>query len=397
MIPTVLFIWFLLSSPVDKHICSLWVSKPPDNAALASACGSLDGREHMIWRAVKIQTGQTACEGPAADLPLINCNLAPLDQYVIQVIWPKQQQVVCAVTMTDSSLPGDDTIAEQCPDQASAYEAGLITLKYAGARPAPDGTPVCKIRPLTPGDGFYDLPSDPSKLQTAQPYALLAGNLIWHGLSTPACHGWSGLDPGTHSATACGIASTMPEVTRWQNQFDAAIYDAAVKTQVPPKLLKGVVAVESQFWPWSQGLKGETGMLQLTDFGADLTLLYSPDLYAYVCKPAIGAKNCREPYAILSKARRTAVRDTLRKLLTIEEAPLAAVYHVNNTMLIDASILSAYYCYAGEVTGTPSWDSTLAVYNAGAACVANGQTCQTGQDYIAQVTQSQAHPAAPSP
>ena len=51
-------------------------------------------------------------------------------------------------------------------------------------------------------------------------------------------------------------------------------------------------------------------------------------------------------------------------------------------MWINASILRAYYCFTGEVTGTPSWETTLAVFHSGSGCLANGQICPAGSKYI---------------
>jgi len=387
MISALIYIWFLLTTPTDKLICTLWVSQPPDNAALASACGDLGYRNYMIWRAVDIQSGQTACEGPASDLPAINCDLTPFDKYLIEVIWPNDQEVICAVTMTGPETPDANAVAFQCPQQAADYAAGNLVLKFAGSRPKdPDPLPVCPMKPLEAGNGIYDLPPAPEGLQTSMPYAILAGDLLWYGLDVPNCNGWSGVDPITHAATQCGIESVLPDLIYWQNRFDQAIYDAAAQAQVPPKLLKGVISVESQFWPLAVGTIGEAGMIQLTDIGADISLLYSQKLYASMCPFALRSQDCSYPYAILAPSEQAAIRDFLRAALTFQSPPAQAAINANNSMWINANVLSAYYCYAGEVTGTPSWEITLAIFHAGAGCVSDGQICPAGADYIDKVT-----------
>src|SRR5271157_280227 len=388
MISTLIFIWYLLTTPTDKLICTLWVSQPPDNAALVSACGNLDHRNLMIWRAVDIQSGTIACEGSASELPAINCNLAHLSDYRIEVIWPDYQEMECSVTMTDPGMPDANTIANQCPQQAADFTAGNLILKFMGSKPKdPDPVPVCPMKPLGAGTGIYDLPPRSEDLQTSTAYDLLAGKLIWYGIGGAMnCDGWSGVDPTTHAATQCGLESVMPVLISWQNQFDQAIYDTAAQAQVPPKLLKGLISVESQFWPLAVGTIGEAGMIQLTDPGADIALQYSPMLYHSMCPSAIGSQDCSNPYETLTSSEQSAIRDYLRAVLTFQESPKWAVSNAKDTMWINASVLSAYYCYTGELTGTPSWETTLAVYHDGAACVSNGMICADGLDYIAMVT-----------
>lgn len=387
MISTLIYIWYLLTTPTDKLICTLWVSRPPDNAALVSACGNLAHRNLMIWRAVNIQSGVIACEGSASELPALLCSLAPLSNYRIEVIWPNYQEFECTVTMTDPGTPDANTVDNQCPQQAADFDSGNLILKFMGSRPkdlAP--APVCPLKPLATGAGFYELPPGSGDLQTSKPYAILAGKLIWYGLVTPKCFGWSGVDPITHAATQCGLESAMPLLVNWQNQFDQAIYDAAIQAQVPPKLLKGLISVESQFWPLAVGTIGEAGMIQLTDAGADISLHYSPKLYASMCPSAIDSQECSNPYDTLSSSEKAAVRDYLRAALTFQGTPDQAISNAEDTMWINANILSAYYCYTGEVAGTPSWETTLAVYHAGGGCVTGGKICAHGLDYIAKVT-----------
>lgn len=386
MIATLIYVWYLLTVPTDKLICSLWVSQPPSNAALVSACGNLDHKERMIWRAVNIQTGEVTCERPASELPALNCSLVPLDHYRIEVVWPNYQEISCTLSQTDPGTPDQASIDSQCPEQASDYASGNLILKFAGSRPEdPDPPPVCPMPPLTLGDGAYELPTGSQDLQTSTPYALLAGQLIWYGLVKPDCNGWSGLDPTTHAADACGLQSAMPKVISWQNQFDAAIYQAALTAQVPPKLLKGLIGVESQFWPFAVGQLGEMGLVQLSDVGADIALRYSPDLFAEYCSKGNDPADCQTPYALLAPSLQADVRDALRASMTPTGSPEQAAQDSNGEMTTYARVLTSYYCYAGEVAGQASWDATLAVYHAGAECIKNGQICQTGTDYIDQV------------
>lgn len=387
MITRLIYVWYLLTMPTDKVFCSLWVSQPPDNAALVSACGNLDHKDLMVWRAVNIQTGAVACERPAAELPALNCNLPSLSQYLIMVVWPHYQEIRCTLSLTDPGTPDEADIERQCPQQAGELASGNLILKFAGTRPQdPQPAPICPMNPPRPGPGVYDLPPGPESLRTSKAYALLAGHLIWYGLVKPHCNGLSGLDPTTHAADPCGVESAMPTQIAWQNQFDQAIYQASIDSQVPPKILKGVIGVESQFWPFAVGQLREISLIQLSQMGADIALRYSPELYAQYCPQAGPDANCQSPYGGLTVSQQVAVQDALRAALTPNESFAEVAQEERRKMPIYASTLRAYYCYAGGITGAPSWDSALAVYQAGAACVSNGQICQAGLDYINQVT-----------
>jgi len=57
-----------------------------------------------------------------------------------------------------------------------------------------------------------------------------------------------GLNPDG-SANGCGIELTKDHVLIWQNQFDPVILSSSQDTELPLKVVKAVIAVESQFWP----------------------------------------------------------------------------------------------------------------------------------------------------
>ena len=250
-----------------------------------------------------------------------NCNLLPLDRYKIEIIWPGYQNVVCAISVNDQEIPDVNIIAKQCPDQSAGLASGDFVLEFAGSRAVdPQPPPICPMPHLEIGSGFDDLPAAPASLQTSEPYALLAGDLIWNGLVKPKCGGWSGLDPSTHAANECGIELAMPQLIEWQNRLDPAIYSAASQVQVPPRLLKGLIAVESQFWPLVVGTQGESGMIQLTDPGADISLRYSPTLYAFICPLAIHSDDCHHAYSLLSQTEQAYVRYYLLSMLKINNS-----------------------------------------------------------------------------
>jgi hypothetical protein len=218
---------------------------------------------------------------------------------------------------------------------------------------------------------MLDLPENIDALATTSRYELLAGALLWNGLARPNCGSYSGLNAlQPPVATPCGMDSALPHVLEWQNSYDRSIYDAGLTIGVPPRLLKRMIAVESQFWPGWTNIDGETGLLQITKDAADIALRYSPDLYDRFC-----GWNCNTGYDLLSEARKAAMRKTF--------------LDTTRSMQMNAQIVAAYYCYANELapqTAPPArWDITLAVWNAGAVCVSSGTVCPEGQRYINEV------------
>ena len=135
-------------------------------------------------------------------------------------------------------------------------------------------------------------------LYTANRYDLLAGRLLFSGfVDGSQCTGW-GLN-ADGSPNGCGVALSEPAVTEWQNQFDEAIIDASKMVQLPPRLLKAVIAIESQFWPGSDWGKGEIGLGQLTDAGADMLLTWRRGIYQSVCSQAYDDETCQRAYVHL--------------------------------------------------------------------------------------------------
>jgi len=298
------------------------------------------------------------------------------DDYQIQIVWPDYRPTTgqCSIKITHAGMPMVSEANEQCPDLSQQWQMGNLTLEYAGSIPVEStAQAVCPMPVLSKGPGILDLPAGPSDLVTRKPYELLAGALLWHGLAIPRCGGYSGLRtawPAT--ATACGMESALPNVLDWQNQYDLSIYDAGVSTNVPPRLLKAMIAQESQFWPGWINMAGETGLLQVTEQAADIAMRYSPELYAQSCK----GSDCSAGYDLLPDYRQAQLWKSL--------------LDPDRSMLTNARIVAAYYCYANELDPQPDpvsrWNTTLAVWNAGAECVRSGEICTQGQKYIDEVT-----------
>jgi hypothetical protein len=144
-------------------------------------------------------------------------------------------------------------------------------------------------------------------LATQNRYDLLAGHLLQGGFVDGSACPSGGIYPDG-SPNGCGIEVAYSEMVRWQNQYDQAILASATASNVPPYLLKGMIAAESQFWPAGDWAKGEIGLGQMTASGADLLLSYRPKTYYRVCEQVFGEEECRKPYSELSEDNQAMLR-----------------------------------------------------------------------------------------
>jgi hypothetical protein len=135
-------------------------------------------------------------------------------------------------------------------------------------------------------------------------------------------------------------------VVKWQNQFDAEIFNAARMHNVPAKLLKRMMAAESQFWPFYTTADGERGVMQVTDNGLDVLMRFD------------GA-NIDPYYFERGATGRLWSRGVTRDLLACHGCTLMeAVEKTKKDLPMYARILAAYHCRA--VTINPALDGDLA-------------------------------------
>ncbi|MEW5941323.1 MAG: hypothetical protein AB1750_16790, partial [Chloroflexota bacterium] len=144
-----------------------------------------------------------------------------------------------------------------------AFIAVMVVPVQAGGLfdPGATATPTSRSRPSifptrqpsgdSPNVGWLGVPDDYSKLASSRTLNLLAGKLIFYGLVNASfCTDGGLLRSG--AASPCGEQVAHNATILWQNQFDEAIYAAALNQGIPPYLLKNVIVQESQFWPGSQ-------------------------------------------------------------------------------------------------------------------------------------------------
>jgi len=153
-----------------------------------------------------------------------------------------------------------------------------------------------------------------SDLHTENRYDLLAGHLLKARLVDGSACPSGGLNRDG-SPNACGLDVTQKEVVAWQNRYDPAILNAAQNDRVPPYLMKAVIAVESQFWPAPDWVRGEIGLGQMTAFGADLLLAYRPAVYHQFCRQTFSEDTCNVAYAFQPYANQAMLRGLVLKSL----------------------------------------------------------------------------------
>jgi hypothetical protein len=221
-------------------------------------------------------------------------------------------------------------------------------------------------------------------LTTANRYDILAAKLLSSGLIDGSTCPAKGLYPDT-SANGCGIELATDQVSVWQNRFDPVILVYSQANELPPKVVKAVIAVESQFWPAGDMGKGEVGLGQMTENGADLVLMWRPGYYQSICRQTFGEKGCASPYQLLDASTQRLLQGMVLKEINaansnspggvdIEKAN-QAIYVLTETL--NASCLQSTRIIYLATGKSPSallsfedyWRLVLANYHAGAGCV----------------------------
>ena len=156
-------------------------------------------------------------------------------------------------------------------------------------------------------DSFVQFPYE---LNTKKTLHTLARNLILNGVvDTTDCE-YGGLSLGLDWPTGCGLEKATSAMISWQNQFDDYIWLASRDQGIPPKILKSLIELESQFWPGnSRFYVDEIGLGQINQLGVDVLLRSDPSVYQKVCSTVLS--DCLIPYASLSPTQQGLIRGAL--------------------------------------------------------------------------------------
>ena len=150
----------------------------------------------------------------------------------------------------------------------------------------------------------------PQQLNTNKTLYYLAAKLIFHGIVDVAGCPGGGLDNGLDWPTGCGLERARSAMLDWQNKYDEYIWLASKEVGIPPKVLKTLIEVESQFWPGDQRFYvDEIGLGQVNQLGVDVLLRTDEFTYKQACKGVL--YDCDMPYTSLSDEDKALVRGAL--------------------------------------------------------------------------------------
>jgi thermitase len=265
----------------------------------------------------------------------------------------------------------------------------------------PTVPPTPTLRPLLPpifstkdssnsgsNVGWLGMPADYTALASSRSLALLAGELIFHGLiNASSCPDGGLMKSG--AASPCGEVVAHNAVILWQNQFDEAIYTAAIQQGVPPYMLKNVIAQESQFWPGSHPTGygySEYGLGHMTTMGADTLLRWNRPFSSAFCLQVYSQEACRTSYALMPLDQQSVLRGAVIQRVNADCGSCPGgidLRRARESVLFIAATLQASRShaewYVEGLTGrsfarldpSDAWRFTLVGYNGGPGCLSS--------------------------
>jgi hypothetical protein len=225
----------------------------------------------------------------------------------------------------------------------------------------------------------------PYQLNTDKTLHYLVTQLIIHGVVDVSGCPAGGLSTGLDWPTGCGLERARDAMIEWQNQFDEYIWLASKDYGIPPKILKTLIEVESQFWPGNERFYvDEIGLGQLNQLGVDVLLRRNPTLYQQVCSVVLD--DCAMPYALMSPQNQAMIRGafvnsfsslcpTCQYGLDLNKAKqsipfIAQVLHANceTVKVVTDSIRRSDYIEDMDDPYEDFWRFTLLSYHSGISC-----------------------------
>jgi hypothetical protein len=212
-------------------------------------------------------------------------------------------------------------------------------------------------------------PRSAAELRTTNRYVYLAGSLLRGGVVYASNCPDGGLYP-SGTATPCGEEATAEKVLEWQNKYNQKIFAAAVKYNVPARVLKGILAQESQFWPHSND-PYERGLGMFTEDGADMALMWNTDFFLENCIPMYGEDTCASGYSLLHPvARQTMRKSLIDKIGTSAEINLLAATLYASAAQVNQMTFNTSYKEPSDLTDYETmWKISTGNYYAGSGCI----------------------------
>ena len=226
-----------------------------------------------------------------------------------------------------------------------------------------------------PLQDILEQPVSYHEISTKNNYLFLAGNLIRSGMVDASSCPENGLLLNGF-ANPCGAQISTGEMIDWQNRYDSLIYRAAVKHNVPSRVLKAIIAQESQFWPRSDS-PYELGLGMMTENGLDMLLRWNQEYYQGVCKPMLSDETCQKGYPKLTSDEQYLLKSVLLKQIGTEnEIDILAGTIVASEIQTNQLVKNATSKSPAMVASYEDmWKLTIANYYSGSGCL--GSTMST--------------------
>ena len=298
------------------------------------------------------------------------------------------------------------TMRNRQPSANESYQLEVLGLDWSSN--APPGAVRWGLFPSTVSQfaRVLEQPASASDLQTRSEYLYLAGHLIKQGrVSATGCPSW-GLWPNG-SANACGADQARETMYEWQNRYDAQILTAARKYDLPARLLKALIARETQFWPVSD-TPYELGLGRITENGADLLLSWNLSYFLQLCGSVYGETACAGGYYGMNDAQRMMLRwHALTTVGTDQEIDLiAATLKASSNQVVEMINYASPGDLVDKISFEDMWWLSVGNYHSGSGCIADAlnktvsnsasltwtnisqnltPVCQPGQSYVSDV------------
>ena len=330
--------------------------------------------EHITGLVGKVNDEDFACD------PICQVDLAPTGQDGIDLeFWAYS-------SYGDSSELFTARVRVAASDDSAnhGWYVDVLSTQWRGA-PLAGCSQVWEAFPPVGGPPeWLSTPLRPEELSTDILYTYLAANLIKQGVAdASSCDDGGLLDNGL--ASQCGVESARGAVRDWQNRFDSLIFSAAQETSIPAQLLKNIFSRESQFWPGVIIGHPEAGLGQMTENGADTTLLWNRPFFEQFCPTILNETVCRKGYPHLQPEQQTMLQGALVRSIDAFCPDCALgidLSRAENSVAVFVEAMLANCEQAGMIVyntyeDTPGgaaayedlWRFTLVNYNAGPGCL----------------------------
>jgi len=293
------------------------------------------------------------------------------------------------------------------PDpKAEKYRFDLLSQDWS--KEAPSASLIWNIFPPVTSELPLALeqPRSVSGLTTLRHYNYLAGHLIQSGqVNAGGCNGEGLLTGGV--ANSCGMSAAYKENVEWQNKYDSAILAAAKKYNIPARVIKGIIAQETQFWPISNS-PYELGLGKITENGVDMLLMWNSQYYLATCTTVYSEVACAVGYSSLAAYQQSVLRSTvLKKVQGNEQIDILAAILLASATQTNQMLLNTIQIEPeNSVSYEDMWRITIGNYNVGSGCVSVGMrsfpskgamvtwdklieqmvgNCQNAKDYVEKV------------